>query len=185
MFGTAQVATRSSDGCERTVPLTSTSIFGIVYEASPRTVVSNGSASWQLRRSLIFSAPVDVGRRFAGVLHGPAGLRPELQCQSLAKTRIQCEVDAVPVVGALRAEVRFERDVVLRGPVRGRIRHHQQRYRVAAAVRQTRVLRRDDRELLIVPGVANRVVGDLDPLEPSPVVGDIRRYARDHLLLQR
>ena len=29
-FGNAQVATRSIDGCERTVPLTSTSIFGTV-----------------------------------------------------------------------------------------------------------------------------------------------------------
>ena len=30
VFGTFQVATRSTAGCERTVPLTSTSIFGIV-----------------------------------------------------------------------------------------------------------------------------------------------------------
>ena len=52
-FGTCQVAIRSSAGCERTVPLTSTSTFGTVYDASPRTVVWNGSASRQLRTSFI------------------------------------------------------------------------------------------------------------------------------------
>src|SRR5437773_2514533 len=34
VFGTAQVAVSGSAGCDRTVPLTSTSIFGSVYDAS-------------------------------------------------------------------------------------------------------------------------------------------------------
>ena len=65
-FGTAQLATRSSGGCERTVPLTSTSTFGTVYDASPRTVVWNGSTSRQLRRSLIVAGFVNVGTRLSG-----------------------------------------------------------------------------------------------------------------------
>ena len=63
VFGTCQVATRSSAGCERTVPLTSTSTFGIVYDASPRSVVWNGSTSRQLRRSLIVARFVNVRPR--------------------------------------------------------------------------------------------------------------------------
>ena len=39
VFGTCQVATRCSGGRERTVPLTSTSTFGMVYDASPRSLV--------------------------------------------------------------------------------------------------------------------------------------------------
>src|SRR5207253_2475371 len=38
-------------GCDRTVALTSTSIFGMMYVASPRTVVWNGSTLWQPRGS--------------------------------------------------------------------------------------------------------------------------------------
>ena len=53
VFGTCQVATRSTAGCERSVALMSTSTFGIVYDASPRRVVWNGSTSRQLRRSLM------------------------------------------------------------------------------------------------------------------------------------
>ena len=188
VFGTCQVATRSSGGCERTVPLTSTSTFGTVYDASPRTVVWNGSTSRQLRRSLIVVV-VEVRRSIdhlvgrAGVLNRPAGLRPELQRQALAETRVQREIDAVPVRGALRAEVGFERDVVLRAAIGGRRRHHRQRDRVAAAARQPRILRGQDRERLVVLGPAKRVVGDLVPVEPPAVVGDLHRHARDHLLL--
>ena len=132
----------------------------------------------------MLSAAVDVRVGLAGVLDRPAGLRPELQCQPLAQTRVHCEVDAVPVLRALRPEVRFERDVVLRAAVRGRLRHHQQRDRVAAAAGQPRILRGGDRELLVVPGRPQRVVGHLVPQEPPAVVGDLRRHARDHLLLQ-
>src|SRR5688500_8370324 len=50
-LGRLRLAVRSTCGWERSVPLTSTSIFGIVYDARPRNVVWNGSTSRQLRGS--------------------------------------------------------------------------------------------------------------------------------------
>src|SRR6476469_7028384 len=38
-------------GCDRIAALTSTSIFGMIYVARPRTVVWNGSTLWQPRGS--------------------------------------------------------------------------------------------------------------------------------------
>ena len=70
VLGTAQVATRSTTGCDRSVALTSTSIFGTVYEVRPRSVVWNGSTSLQLRMSLIV---VEVVESITGRLP-PGGL---------------------------------------------------------------------------------------------------------------
>ena len=164
VFGTAQLATRSSAGCERTVPLTSTSTLGTVYDASPRIVVWNGSTSWQLRRSLISCRPPSmfaVGR--AGVLDGRPVCVPNCSVRPCRRRAFSVKSTPCQYCVALRAEVRFERDVVLRAAIRGRLRHHRQRDRVAAAAGQPRILRGGDRELLVVRGPAKRVVGHLVP----------------------
>src|SRR5688572_10574491 len=56
-FGRLRLAVRATSGCDRIVPLTSTSIFGIVYDARPRNVVWNGSTSRQLRVSGLSMTP--------------------------------------------------------------------------------------------------------------------------------
>ena len=182
---------------------TRTSIFGIVYEASPRIVVWNGSTSRQLREVLDRGqvrqglshrdeAPATATTVasvhaccLAGVLDRAASLRPELQGQALAEARVHREIDPVPVQIALRAEVRFERDVVLRAASGGRRRDHGDRDRVAAAARKPGILRGRDRERLVVLRSAQRIVGDFGPFEPPAVVGNLRRHARNQLLLKR
>jgi hypothetical protein len=48
-FGKSTPASMSGPGVRRTIELTSTSTFGIVYDADPRKVVVNGSTVRQFR----------------------------------------------------------------------------------------------------------------------------------------
>src|SRR4051812_47228267 len=65
-FGTFHTAILACTGCERTVTLTSTSTFGRVYDARPRTVVWNGPSFLQLRWSGL-SPGGPVGRLAVGL----------------------------------------------------------------------------------------------------------------------
>ena len=147
---------RSSAGCERTVPLTSTSTLGTVYDASPRTVVWNGSASRQLRSVLDRGqvrqcrGRVHCSRRDrrverlcdrAGVLVDRPVCVPTCSVSPWRRRAFSVKSTPCQYCAALRAEVRFERDVVLRASTVGRRRHHGQRDRIAAAARQPRILR--------------------------------------------
>ena len=88
----------------------STSTFGTVYDARPRSVVWNGSSLRQPRGSglSMFTTVAHVSVIERPVLVPPWSVRP------LPSRAFDREVDAVPVVGARRPEVRFERHVVLR-----------------------------------------------------------------------
>ena len=75
-------------GCERIVAAISTSIFGIVYAAEPRSVVRNGSTLWQFRGSGL-SIKTCGG---AVVGHAAPRARADLKVQLVAQPRVHRHV---------------------------------------------------------------------------------------------
>ena len=102
--------------------LTSTSIFGIVYDARPRTDVDHFSVtSHESTRAV----PEQLGQRardVAVVAHGAARAGAALQVQARSQPRGRREVDAMPVGRARVAVVPFAGHVVLRAAGVGRRR---------------------------------------------------------------
>ena len=126
---------------------------------------------------------VDLHDGRARVIDLAAGVRAELEGQSLAHPRVDREVHPLPVAGASRSEVGLPRDVVLSRDRRRRGRRRIERDGIPPAAREPRVGRRVDRPRVVLRRIASLVVGDGEAVERAARIRDVRRHAREHLLL--
>ena len=126
---------------------------------------------------------VDLHDGRARVVDLAAGVRAELERQSLARPRVDREVHTLPVAGASRSEVGLPRDVVLSRDRRRRGRRRVERDGIPTAAREPRVGRRVDRPRVVLRWIANLVVGDGEAVERAARIRDVHRHAREHLVL--
>ena len=112
-------------------------------------------------------------------------LVPPCRLSPLSQPRVHREVDTVVVARVAAVVVRLAHEVVGLSEL-ARVQVVEAADRVAAAVRQPRIDRRDDAERIVVRAGHGQVVGDVGEVLPPPaIVGDLDRHAGQHLVLHR